>query len=62
MAMPGLKYTSRQRHFEGKLTRYREVICREEIKHGIDLLETRLSKCSSRSNNVEEYLKTRAEI
>ncbi len=31
------------------------MISREKKKHGIDLLEARLSNCRARSNNVAEY-------
>ena len=56
-----LRYTCRQRMFEGKLLRYREVLEREKSKHSvIKEEETALSAYSRKTNDLklfEDYLK-----
>lgn len=52
-----LRYTSSQRTFESKLTRYRVVIEREKRKAGITEKEAELSTLSHRTVDPEEYFK-----
>lgn len=50
-----LRYTVKQRAFESKLCRFREVLKREKAKAGIMELETKLFLHLRRTNDPEEY-------
>ena len=50
-----LKYTSRQRLFESRVVRYRQVLEMEKRRAGIDALEAKLSEHSARTNNLVEF-------
>ncbi len=53
-----LRYSLRQRNFESKLSRYREILSLEKKRAGVDALETKLSLCpnGSRTNDHEGFL------
>ena len=50
-----LRYTARQRAFESKICRLREVLKREKALAGIAELETKLSLHSRRTNDPDEF-------
>ena len=51
-----MRYSSRQRMFESKLSKYRQVLEREKQTHGISEAEIPLSKHSHRTVHSESYL------
>lgn len=60
-----LRYTTSQRTFESRLTRYKAVLCKEKKRCGIERIESVLSLHSWRTNDLNkytEYLQAKAEV
>lgn len=51
-----LKYSTCQRNFESRLTRYKSVLSKEKKEHGINEMESELSSVSWRTNDFVKYM------